>query len=277
MNETIDEFVPSLIEKLTKLLFHDFIATKQSLHFKNVKKNLEVGDFVVTLDFSENFAFVVQEAVQGFHWNNNQATVHPIVIYYKNRETNEIEHVSYVGISDCLNHDTIAVYTSQKKLIDFLKRNFLIVNRIIYFSDGAPQQYKNKKNFVNLTHHLTDFGVEAEWNFFATAHGKGACDGVGGTLKRIARRYCLQSGTRNEILTAQKLYEWAKENFKNINVFFYSTADYELAAEFLTLRHKKCKTIKGTQSIHFASPINKNTLKIKLFSESLTSDIVYTE
>ena len=72
-----------------KLLLHDFIATQQSQYFRSAKDNLKTGDFVVTLDFSENFAFVVQEAVQGFQWNNNQATIHPFVIYYKSNKTNK--------------------------------------------------------------------------------------------------------------------------------------------------------------------------------------------
>ena len=38
----------------------------------------------VLLDFAENYSFVIEDEVQGFHWNNIQATVHPIVIY--NRE-----------------------------------------------------------------------------------------------------------------------------------------------------------------------------------------------
>ena len=41
--------------------------------FRSAKDNLKTGNFVVTLDFLENFAFDVQEAVQDFHWNNNQA------------------------------------------------------------------------------------------------------------------------------------------------------------------------------------------------------------
>jgi len=27
--------------------------------------------------------------------------------------------------------------------------------------------------------------VEAEWNFFATSHGKSPCEGTGGTVKRL--------------------------------------------------------------------------------------------
>ena len=125
-----------------KLLLHDFIATQQSQYFRSANDNLKTGDFDVTLDFSENFAFAVREAVQGFHWNNNQATVHPFVIYYINKRTNEIKHLSYVGISDCLNHDTITVHMFTKKLVAVLRKNFTVVNRIKYFSDGALQQYK---------------------------------------------------------------------------------------------------------------------------------------
>ena len=72
--------------------------------FRSTKDNSKTGNFVVTLDFSENFVFVVRKAVQGFHWINNQATVHPFVIYYKNIKANKIEHGSYLGISDCLNY-----------------------------------------------------------------------------------------------------------------------------------------------------------------------------
>ena len=200
--------------------------------FRSAKDNAKTGNFVVTLNFSENFAFVLQEAVQGFHWNNNQATVHPFVIYYKNIKANKIEHVSYVGISDCLNYDTIAVHLITKKLVASLKKNFTVVNRIKYFSDGAHQQYKNKINFINLSHHLIDFGVAGERHFYATGHGKGPCDGVGGTLKRIARRSCLKSGIKTEIFTAQKLYEC-------YNCLFYQFSLSVIIPELLILQLRK--------------------------------------
>ena len=265
LSEITEEFIQSLIEKLIKLLLHDFIATQQSQYFRSAKDNLKTCDFVVTLDFPENFAFVVQEAVQGFPLNNNQATVHPFVIYYKNDRANKIEYVSYVGISDCLKHDTIAVHMFTKKLVAFLKKNFTVVNRIKYFSDGAPWQYKNKKIFINLSHHFIDFGVAGEWHFHAAGHGKGACDSVGGILKRISRRSCLQSGIENEILTTQKLYEWAVENLKNFNVFSCLRSDYESADEFLKIRFAKCKTINVTLSIHSAPPVDDKTRNQKVF------------
>jgi hypothetical protein len=44
-------------------------------------------------------------------------------------------------------------------------------------------QYKNRKNFSNLAFHKQDFDLSARWYNFASAHGKGAYDGIGGTIK----------------------------------------------------------------------------------------------
>ena len=116
---------------------------------------------IVVCDFSENYAFVVQNSVQGIHWNNNQATVHPFAIYYKNMD-GEIRMKGFVIISECMHHDTIAVHVFQKYLVQFLKITLKQISKIFYSSDGASAQYKNKNKFVNLTHHEKDFGLTTE-------------------------------------------------------------------------------------------------------------------
>ena len=55
-------------------------------------------------DFAENYAFVIKNSTQSLHWNNNQATVFTVVVYYK--QNDELKHVSIAVISDNLNHDT---------------------------------------------------------------------------------------------------------------------------------------------------------------------------
>ena len=87
---------------------------------------------------------------------------------------------------------SVAVYLFQQCLIEYLKQQFTPVKKIYYFSDGAASQYKNRKNFINACHHSSDFNISAEWHFSATSHGKGACDGIGGTVKRLAARASLQ-------------------------------------------------------------------------------------
>ena len=107
---------------------------------------------------------MLQDAAQGFHWNNSQATIHPFVMYYK--ESGTLKHISYVVISDCLRHDMIAVRLFQRSLMYFVKEKFgTLPQKVYYFSDGAASQYKNRKNFINLCFHEADFGVPTEWHF----------------------------------------------------------------------------------------------------------------
>lgn len=119
-------------------------------------------------------------------------------------------------ISDCLEHTTAAVATFQGEVLKVLKHELPDVKKVHYFSDGASSQYKNKKNFVKLCYHKKDFSLAAEWNFFATSHGKSACDGVGGTVKRLAARASLQRPYKG--LTPHELFTWAEKNIKSICV-----------------------------------------------------------
>ena len=64
-------------------------------------------EVLVLSDFGENYAFVVQDAEQGYHWTNEQSTLQPSLVYYM---SNGIIHsISCVIISDCLTHDTVTV------------------------------------------------------------------------------------------------------------------------------------------------------------------------
>ena len=267
-----DEFVDRFCEKLNVLLPHSFIATQQASFYEECKSTLQPGELLVTADFSENYAFVLQDAAQGFHWNNSQATIHPFVVYYI--ESTELLHFSYVIISDCLHHDTIAVYLYQKKFISHISKRFNFpFKKIKYFSDGAASQYKNRKNFINLCHHKEDFGISAEWHFSATSHGKGACDGLGGTVKRLAARASLQRPYEEQIMTPRQLFQWASSSILNITFDFCSIDEYLDEKRNLSQRFDKCRTIPGTQKLHSYIPISVQKLETRVFSSSTDVNI----
>jgi len=50
-----------------------------------------------------------------------------------------------------------------------------------------PHRKETKKKYIYIYHnlccHKDDFGVDAEWPYFAVSHGRGACDGIGEQLK----------------------------------------------------------------------------------------------
>ena len=171
LSYTLNEFIDNLVTEVDKLTSHHFIAKHQSQHLSTLKQNLQFNEAIMILDFAENYSFVVQDAAQGFHWDNSQATLHPFVAYYMSNE-GTLTHHSMCVISDDLKHSTIAVHRFLEVVLQHLKILHPRMTNIHYFSDGAASQYKNYKNLCNLVHHREDFGLDAQWHFFATSHGK---------------------------------------------------------------------------------------------------------
>ena len=255
---TSDDFMESFCEKLNLLLFHSFIATQQAVFYKDIKSCLKTGEVLVTVDYAENYAFALQDAAQGFHWNNAQSTIHPFVVYHTNSE--KLNHLSYVILFDCIHHDTVAFHLFQKCFITFLMAKLpSSVKKVYYFSDGAAAQYKNHKNFINLCHHVVDFGIPAEWHFFATSHGKSACDGVGGTVKRMAAKASLQRPYDQQIMTPRQSYDWASENIKATFFGYYTLEEYETELVALREKFEKTQTIPGTRKMHSFIPWSTET------------------
>ena len=270
--QPVEEYVEAFLEKIEALSRHDFIAKQQSRYCKDRKEALQAGEFLVVGDFSENYSFIVQDAVQGYHWTNSQATLHPFVFYWKD-QNKELQHSSYVVISECNNHDTVAVHLFQRHLIEHLKSKHQ-VTKIIYFSDGCAGQYKNCKNFINLCYHLEDFAVPAEWHFFATSHGKGPCDGVGGVVKRQAAKASLQRVFNEQITTPLQLFTFCQTQLQGITFRFLTTKDWSDEDSLLQERLSRAKTIAGTQRLHSFVPISTTALHVREYSASCD---VYTE
>lgn len=131
----------------------------------------------------------------------------------------------------------------------------------MYFSDGASSQYKNKKNFTNICHHKPDFGLDADWNFFASSHGKNACDGIGGTTKRAVTKASLQRPYSDQIVTAEEIYKFCVENVSGILFIYVPSEEVHSNSMKLQVRFDSCKQIPQTRSFHCcASNSNKNQM-----------------
>ena len=92
-----------------------------------------------------------------------------------------------------------------------------------YFTDGSAPQYKNRYNFAGLCYHETFYGIKSEWNFFATSHGKSACDGIGGTVKRSVARASLQRPTNQQILSVTDMFKFCTDDLGSKIKFFFNT------------------------------------------------------
>ena len=125
-------------------------------------------------------------------------------------------------------------------------------------------------SLINLCHHEEDFGLEGEWNFFATSHGKSACDGIGRTVKRLLTKASLQHPYTNPILTTEAIMEFCTANIPGIH--FVNVPPEEIAKHVLKLsgRFQAAKMVKGTQQFHQLVPVSKS--KLHAYKLSLQSD-----
>ena len=159
-------------------------------------------------------------------------------------------------------------------MIDYLKKQeeFKAKKKIIFFSDGAPTQFKNKKNFYNLCQFKKDFVMDAEWHFFATSHGKSPCDAMGGTFKRNAKIHNMQMPF-NGLKNAAELFKWAEDNAKEgrseVHYIWCSDLEYKQKCIYMNSRFTlNLRTIHETRDLHSFMPIDENTISAKQFSFS---------
>jgi hypothetical protein len=94
----VDDFISLVVEKLNNLTAHSYIAKSQARYLKKCKEELKENEVI-----AENYQFIIQEEIQGFHWNKQSCTRHPIVLYYMKH--NKPTEKSFCFISDNLNHD----------------------------------------------------------------------------------------------------------------------------------------------------------------------------
>ena len=82
LSTSVQEFIQVACDAFDNLRQHHFVAKAQASYLSKLKDDISHDEAVVLLDFAENYSFLIQDAVQGHHWDNAQATLHPFVVYY---------------------------------------------------------------------------------------------------------------------------------------------------------------------------------------------------
>jgi hypothetical protein len=154
------------------------------------------------MNFSENLPCVIQDEVACNYYHRELVSIFTVVMY--RRKDHQLLHRSYCVVCDDLTHDIMHVMSAMKEirtapdlLVEspdvFQGNSFRGARFIHYFTDGAKQHFKSRKAMWFLGQYKELFGVPAAWNFYASGHGKGPCDGIGSCLKSLVRRASLRN------------------------------------------------------------------------------------
>ena len=111
-----------------------------------------------------------------------------------------------------------AIWQHLEPILREIREGFPDVTTIHFFSDGPCTQYKQRGNFYLFCTEIFKKGfTRGTWNYFEASHGKGAPDGVGGTLKRRADRLVSQGVY---IPTALSMYQALSEGQSKVKLFY---------------------------------------------------------
>lgn len=161
---------------------HVFKRNHQTRERQRCIAELSYDEAAIHMDFSENYLCKMNAEIQAMHFgsSHDQASLHTVVTYTEEGTTDTV-----CSISPSKRHDPPAIWAHLMPILEELKEKK--IDTIHFFSDGPSSQYRNKENFYFLTTIFTDMGFKcATWNFSEASHGKGAPDGVGAAIKRVA-------------------------------------------------------------------------------------------
>lgn len=251
VTETLEreQFYEEWQKSVEEFKVHFYNMKTQYKQTKILKENLQQGEIVIHMDFAENYSCKTADEVQSAYWNASQITLHPMVIYFKD-EDGHLKHQSYVAVSDELSHSASTVLAILKRLyheeIDL--PGCSEINYVHYWTDSPSSQYRNRYIFHTVANHEDIFGSGATWNYYEAGHGKNVCDGLGGTVKRLADE-SVRSG-KCTIQDAEEFMMWAtNSSMKEVKFFFVCKEDCQ---DMATIVREKVdfRPVKGTLKIH---------------------------
>ena len=135
--ETIANLVDDLCNKLDPFSKHLLNVRWQLPQFELLKKDPPKDLVLLCMDYAENYNCHFQDEAQSAHWSYNQATIHPVVAYYRGQECNTPMHESMTIVSNDTKHDYHAVQHFIRITTEHLQQQGISLSKQIHFSDGS--------------------------------------------------------------------------------------------------------------------------------------------
>lgn len=262
-HEHVTELI-NYIQSIYKAFFeHVYIKRQQSHSYNEIRNTVSSNEHssheaLIQVDFAENYTCIAQNEVQSFHWCQPQVSLFTCSVWFHGKQH------PFVIVSDNLTHtkDTIIAYMS--RLLNELPST---ITDVQIWSDGPSSQFKNKYIAAAIKVLEQVKKIKIQWNYFATSHGKGPVDGIGGAVKRGVRNAVMRE--KSVVLNSFQFYATAKDVTA---VKMILMTDEDINEENLKLNLKtvfeKAPPIKGISKVHVMY-YNKT----KLMTHILTSHI----
>ncbi|CAF1021678.1 unnamed protein product [Adineta ricciae] len=165
------------------------------------------------------------------------------------KEQDEVQNAHWNSKSLNLTHDKFVVDADLA----------IILNHI---ATTLPNQ---RFHFRNLTRIANKYNISLSWNFFATSHGKGVVDGIGGSAKRLVWSAVLVG----EVCRATEYFvKIAKKQTKKIILIGITADAIDCSKVQLENIFKTVKSIPETLKMHSVVVVDKDELELLFYGFS---------
>lgn len=177
------EVEEKVIESMPAMQEHVRVKHIQSRAFEICKEEKTV----IQMDFAMAYSCDYKNEVQSALWSRASVTLFTCAIF----QDGKCE--SHLIVSDTTDKGKDTVYTFVRHLVGEVISNISSTSTsqiplIVIFTDGPSSELKNRFIVKTLHQLAMDFETPFEWQYFATSHGKGVVDGIGGRAKSMVRR-----------------------------------------------------------------------------------------
>ena len=258
---TKQEFISYIVNQKCEFTEHVDRLKTQYAQIRLLKQNLPQDHAVVHMDFKENYACRNVDEIQSAYFNQTCVTLYPVVVYYTGDE--QLKHSSIVLISDTLAHNAASVAAFLDTVVFEVRRIVPYVKVIHYWTDSPTSQYRNKLIFDIVANHYSLYNCAAVWNYFEAGHGKGPCDGLSGTVKRMADT-AIKTG-KVMIQDADDFFAWANEKSTFVHVTFKFISEVTINEKVSQIADysDKLRPIKGTMKLHAVKGKGNSTVVVR--------------
>ncbi|CAF1301997.1 unnamed protein product [Didymodactylos carnosus] len=263
--ESVDEGIELLKSKVKYFLFHVYIKREQSKYFEQLKSEVTAEKVVIQVDLAETFGLKEQDEIQSAHWNTKTLSIFTAYVWSKSLG------FSFTHPSNDVSHDKFVVNSAIEIILNELKTHVPNLKQIDFFSDGAASQFKQRFTFRNLIQIAHEYKIALSWNFFATSHGKGVVDGLGGTVKRLVWSAALAD---DNCKSAKDFVTLAQQKTKKIIITEITKNAIDNSKLKLENIFKVAKSVPETLKTHSVKVIDNKTLDCRYYSLISTKKII---
>ena len=227
-------------------VFQKHVRCKRIMHDTFERDKLDPQCHVLQVDFAMAYSCQYQDEIQAALWSRRSVNLFTAATY----DTTGQER-SYMIVSDTPDKGKNSICVFIHKLVEEI--DFKDGEDLVIYSDGPATEFKNKFVTGKLLYMISStLGRRVYWKYFATSHGKGVVDGIGGAAKARVREKVGSKG--EDAVVVQNSTDFAglaSELLKNVKVLHISQHEVDAMLNILKPFDHVVEA-KGISSCHVA-------------------------